>query len=900
MEQQRIVDAAFPGSGEIAVQMRKTDWAKTRLGPVEHWPGSLRTMLGVILGSRFPMMIWWGPDLLNFYNDAYRPILRDKHPKSLAAPAAKVWAEIWDFARPLAKGVMDGGPATWMEDVQLFIKSGAISEETYFTFSYSPIPGDDGKVGGLLNTVQETTVKVRGERQIRMLRDLAAHAAEAKSEDEAWRIVAEVLSANELDLPFVQLLILDEKGDRARLVATGGAKWNVGTAPAWPYSEALREGHEVLVEELAARFGALPVGKWGSRCDQAILLPLLRPGQSGPQAFLAAGVSPHRAFDDRYRRFYQATADQVANVIASARAFEGEKKRAEALAELDRAKTVFFNNISHEFRTPLTLILGPIEDALNSTAQALSGEELAAAHRNAVRLLRLVNNLLDYSRLESGRIKASFSPVDLAKFTSCLAGSFGSLVEGAGLRLIVDCPPLPERVYVDPELWEKIVLNLVSNAFKFTFKGEIRVSLLWRTSHVELSVQDTGTGIPEAELPRIFERFHRVAGAKGRSFEGSGIGLALVHELAVLHGGTVRVTSEMGKGSEFTVSIPTGSAHLPAEQIASGKEPSAHMEDASAYFLETAQKALARDVAALPLAVRGQDRKDIRILIADDNADMREYLVRLLGESWAVEAVADGAEALASAKAKVPDLVLSDIMMPVMDGVALLRELRADPQTREIPVVLVSARAGEETLLEGLDTGADDYLVKPFSARELIARENPRPDRAASPQDGLGTGERKPRTRGLQLFRLARLKGAPAVYPGLQPDSAGGLPRKAGRGRPAAPRTHRHRDPAHETTHRRPPYPLALFSRRIAPRPGRPQRDGPCRGRGSPEGRARPTGGYRDCAGDGSPRGYGAAACGSGEPPAQRLEIHVKTPERKDRGGHGKIGGTEADFLRAR
>lgn len=258
----------FAGGGEMGALMRSTDWSKTRLGPVEDWPRSLRTMLGVVLGSRFPMMIWWGPDLFNFYNDAYRPILRDKHPDSLAAPAAELWAEIWDFAGPLARGILEGGPATWMEDVQLFIKSGEIAEETYFTFSYSPIPGDDGKVGGLLNTVQETTAKVRSERQILTLHDLAARAAEAKSEDQAYRIAANVLSANELDLPFVLFYALNEKADDAQLIAASGWQEYHGRAKpthiaiteransdSWPFAEVIRTGHEVVVNDLSRGSG---------------------------------------------------------------------------------------------------------------------------------------------------------------------------------------------------------------------------------------------------------------------------------------------------------------------------------------------------------------------------------------------------------------------------------------------------------------------------------------------------------------------------------------------------------------------------------------------------------------------------------------------------------------------
>jgi len=397
------------------------------------------------------------------------------------------------------------------------------------------------------------------------------------------------------------------------------------------------------------------------------------------------------------------------------------------LGQLDATKTAFFSNVSHEFRTPLTLILGPVERAVASADGTLGGEDLAALHRNALRLLRLVNRLLDFSRIESG-LSAAFAPIDLAAFTAGLAGAFQSLFEDAGVELIVDCPPLPELVYVDRAHWEKIVMNLVQNAFKFTFRGAVTVRLRWLAAEVELSVQDTGTGIPEAELTRIFERFHRVAGARGRSFEGSGIGLSLVHELVRLHGGDVRVESEVDRGTTFFVTIPTGTAHLPPDRItaeASSLEPDGLIPSAG-HVLEAKQWARtaepsAAGVSAAPSAAEPSDAR-ARVLVADDNSDMREYLQRLLSPYWEIQAVPNGRAALTAALAAPPDLVLSDVMMPELDGVSLLAALRADPRTRTVPVILISARAGEEARLAGLETGVDDYLVKPFAAREVVTR----------------------------------------------------------------------------------------------------------------------------------------------------------------------------------
>ena len=733
--------------GEMGRLVRSMDWSKTPLGPIELWPRSLKTILGAVLGSRFPMLLWWGPDLLHLYNDAYRPILRDKHPASLGAPAAQVWAEVWDVAGPMARSIQEGGPATWTEDLQLFINSKGVTEETYFTFSYSPVPGDDGRVGGVLNTVQETTAKVQSERQIRMLHDLAARAADAKSEQDAYRLVLEVLSTNELDLPFALLYVLNEEADTAQLMgASGWSSYQGAAKPAraslceggemrWPLAEVVNGAREVIVDDLAARFGPLPVGRWGARPERAIALPLSRGGQSAPYAVLVAGVSPHRALDERYQRFFRATADQIMAVVACARAYEEERARAEALAEIDRAKTSFFSNVSHEFRTPLTLMLGPLEDELGERERLPQArrERIETAHRNGLRLLKLVNVLLDFARIEGGRVQAHFEPTDLAALTAELARNFQSAMQRGGLKFTVECPALPEPLYVDREMWEKIVLNLLSNAFKHTFQGGIAVRLAWLDHGVQLTVEDSGVGIPADEIPHLFRRFHRVKGAASRTHEGTGIGLSLVRELVQTHAGLIRAESELGKGSRFIVTLKAGTAHLPADQVGTTGDLTARSRAAEAYVQEAlrwlpaphaasaAGEVLAMGSDALgPVRVQAGPRA--RILWAEDNRDMRHYVARLLGRSYEVLAVPDGQAALEAALSSPPDLVLSDVMMPGLDGFSLLKALRADERTRHLPVILLSARAGEESAVEGLGAGADDYLVKPFSARELMAR----------------------------------------------------------------------------------------------------------------------------------------------------------------------------------
>ena len=674
-------------------QIDQFDWSATPIGPRHSWPQSLRTSLSICLASRFPILIWWGPELIKLYNDAYAVILGAKHPHALGAPGRQVWPEIWPVIGPMLDQVMNEGKATWSDDQLLFIDRSGYSEETYFTFSYSPILDESGGVGGIFTAVFETTSRVIGERRLDTLRRLAARASVARTVEEACRNAADILETNPHDVPFAAIY-LRRDGNRAECIAS------VGRAPV----DAPKEFD------------------WNERPDiwpgSAATLPLNVPGEEDTTGLLVAGVSPHRALDDAYRAFFTLVSGHITTAIADAHAYELERQRAEALAELDRAKTEFFSNVSHEFRTPLTLMLGPLEDLLTQPGiPAQTRERVELAHRNALRLLKLVNTLLDFSRIEAGRIDAAFEPTDLATLTRDLAGVFRSAIEQAGLRLIVDCPPLDQPVYVDRELWEKLVLNLLSNAFKFTFDGEIEVALRQAGGNVEFTVRDTGTGIPADELPHVFERFHRVKGARGRTYEGSGIGLALVHELATLHGGAVRVTSEVDRGSAFTVSVPVGSAHLPADRVSAARKRVTTALRSDAYA-EEALRWLPPAAQPSPPVVRST----ARVLLADDNADMREYVRRLLAQTYEVEAVGDGLAALEAARRSAPDLVLSDVMMPRMDGFELLRALRDDPALRQVPVILLSARAGDESRVEGLHAGADDYLIKPFSAQELLAR----------------------------------------------------------------------------------------------------------------------------------------------------------------------------------
>ncbi|MFT3770925.1 MAG: ATP-binding protein [Minicystis sp.] len=654
------------GGGDMGRLMRAFAWTATPLGAPGAWPQSLRSALGICLGSGFPIGLYWGPDLALLYNDAWSPILGTKHPWALGRGAREVWPEIWDTIGPLFDLVLTTGEATYSEDQLLPMRRHGYTEECYFNYTFSPIRGESGAVEGIFNAVVETTYRVIGERRTRLLRELGERTATARSPGEACTLAAATLGAAPLDVPFAALYLVDEGARGARLAGCSGVEAGSPAAPAflpldrdapWPIARARRRGRVEVVTGLADRLGvALPGGPWPEPAHTALVAPIVT-GAGLAGGFLVAGVSPRRAIDEEYRQFVEGAASHVATAVASATAYEAERARAEALAEIDRAKTVFFSNVSHEFRTPLTLMLGPLEDALAAPAPALAGESLALVHRNALRLLRLVNALLDFSRIEAGRAEASYQPTDLARLTAELASAFEPAMARAGLAFTVDCPALPEPVFVDHDMWEKIVLNLVSNALKFTFAGAVRVAIRARGDDVEMTVADTGTGIAAEELPRLFERFHRGKGTPSRTHEGSGIGLALVHELVRLHGGSIRAESEPGRGTTFTVTIPRGAAHLPADRVAAARALAKAATGAAPYVEEALRwlpEALAPAISA-SAEIPSEILPGARVLVADDNADMRAYVERVLGARFRVEAVGDGAAALAAARRERPD-----------------------------------------------------------------------------------------------------------------------------------------------------------------------------------------------------------------------------------------------------
>ncbi len=728
----QAVPEFLSGGGEMGQRIREYDWSKTPLGPVETWPQSLRTCIRIMLTSRQPIWIGWGKELIKFYNDPYKDIVRGMHPWALGSPASVVWKAIWRDIEPMLQQVMEKDIGTYVESQLLIMERNGYPEETYYTFSYTPIPGDSGGTEGMICANTDDTDRIISNRQLQTLTLLAKSLTDCKSNDEVVSRTIEVLKRNPWDFPYAVFRTI--QGTKAVLTeSTDFGEYASKVVPEIDLQADTEEAELIrrtiitrqpqLLNDLSEKYGDFPKGAWQVSPKKALLLPISRAGKE-PYGLLIVGMNPYRLYDEKYQSFFSLLTDQMAASFSSVHQFEEERKRAEALAEIDRAKTTFFSNISHEFRTPLTLLLAPIEDALNDPRIGAENKvRMEVAYRNTLRMQKMVNTLLEFSRIEAGRSEGRFRRVDICSLTEDLASTFRSAIERSGMRLVVQCDKIHGDVYVDTDMWERIILNLVSNAFKYSNDGAITVAISQSSGMVHVAVSDTGIGIPADQIDKIFDRFHRIENTGGRSQEGTGIGLSMVKELVKLHHGTIKVISKPNVGSTFTVSIPVGKAHLSKERIITTDGDYSVFRH-SAAFVEEALKWLPNHQQHTEHVTVPTDHSEIRskVLLADDNADMREYVRRLLSEQFTVIPAQDGEEAFHKMLEFRPDLLLSDIMMPKLDGFGLLKKVRSHPELKNIPVIFLSARAGEEAKVEGLDAGADDYLVKPFSAKELLVR----------------------------------------------------------------------------------------------------------------------------------------------------------------------------------
>ena len=761
----------FAGDGEHVRRLRQHDWSITELGPAAQWPAALRAAVRVCTASPAPMMVCWGPSLAQISNGACAALLSPPSPGQCASRSAKEtarasgaepWAATWATIGPSIEAALATGAAVVVEDVELIVARALPSEEIYVRIACTPLFSAAADApAGVLVALTETTERVLRARRLETLSRLGLEAAKARTLPTTCNAAMRVLGRNRLDVPFAAAYLVDEN-QGARLVAMTGLPADHPLPPEigddddrgpWPLAGVLQKRRPAELEGLESLSPPLVTQPWPEPVRRGLALPLLTP-RDALAGMIVLGISPRAVWDSAYRTFFEEIAGQLGASLGLTKAYQDERRRAEALAEIDRVKTAFFSNISHELRVPLTLLLGPVASAAEAAEPVLQGPEIEVVHRNAQHLLRRVNTLVDFVGIEEGRVRASYRPVDLAALTADVASGFRSAIEKAGLELVVDCPPLPKPVHVDRELWEKIVLNLLSNALKFTFEGTIIVALRAAEDGARLTVSDTGVGIEADSLPRLFERFRRIEEPRARSREGSGIGLALVQELVRLHDGRLDVQSVSGIGTMFGVTVPFGARPTSTDDALAPATPAAMPYVSEAMqWLQTMP----------PAEAEGAVDRHVHILIVDDNADMASYLRRLLSKRWSVACAPDGIAALDAIRERRPALVLTDVVMPNMDGFGLLRELRAESSTATLPVIMLSARSGEHAEA-ALEAGADDYIVKPFSARELVARVAARLE-----LDRLGTRLAQERAAIAEVFRqtpvpVCMLRGRRLVY----------------------------------------------------------------------------------------------------------------------------------------
>ncbi|WP_234807440.1 SpoIIE family protein phosphatase [Mycolicibacter senuensis] len=687
------------------------------------WPAELRGAVSVALTSRFPIVLWLGSDdLFLVYNDAYLQILGDKHPDALGRRGREVWWDIWDPISPMLNRVLTTGLATWADDLMLPVSTAGQAQERYFTFTYSPLIGGGGAVNGIFCAVAETTQRVLSDRRLHLLNAVSSAVMQSRTVGDAVNAAIAVCDGQPADLPFVAVYAEDADDGHLRLRGATPA-----VSPVLP---------PVWTEPVPGISDSLPV----DAVEQALVLRL---GYGAAAGALVIGLSPRRPLDVQYRAFCQLLADQLSSALSSATSYAQQRQRADALAAIDRSKTAFLTNVSHEFRTPLTLLQGPLDEALAEVSPGSPlADRLTTARRNAGRLLRLVDSLLDFARVEAGRVDPALVCTDVGALTAHIASSFSELCRRAGLELVLECRP--SLADIDATMWETIVLNLVSNAVKYTLDGAITVTVEDDEAGCRIAVRDTGVGIAQDDLERLGERFFRADDARGRSVEGTGIGLSLVRGLVELQGGTIAFDSVVDRGTVVTITLPGSSATTPVEH-----QPTVLAENP--YVVEAGQWV---DRAAAPAPVPA-DRRSL-VLIVDDNADMREHLDRLLSTRWRTARAADGEAALAATRELRPDAVVSDVVMPRMDGFDYVAAVRADPDVAATPILMLSARAGAAAASEGYAGGADDYLLKPFRSEDLIDRVAARMSAAARERDKRRSNDEQAR----RSLDVAHLDGA--------------------------------------------------------------------------------------------------------------------------------------------
>jgi signal transduction histidine kinase len=492
-----------------------------------------------------------------------------------------------------------------------------------------------------------------------------------------------------------------------------------------------------VVDDCSKIIAGLPLRQWDHLPESAIVVPIWTDTSTGlPRAVLILGLNLLCPLDSAYEDWIHVLRAHLTSSLSSVRAYEAEQQRLLDKERMERAKTAWFQGAAHDIRTPLTLVAGPLEDTLATALTPKQRSSLVLAQRNVARIQRLITSLLDFSRIEAGKLSGRFVPTDLGRFVGDLAALFRPAAERRQITFNVELDPSESSVYIDPLLLETVVTNLLSNALKYTEQGNITIRLAYG-SHADIDIIDTGCGIPAGELEAVTDRFHRATTALARGIEGTGIGLALAKEILGLHGGELFIYSQTAEetggphGSTFRARIPL----VERSSDVDGPEPASFGAYGKAVAADAMQWNQSDDWLGTPVSETPSDLErhmvpaDVlvfdatdTVLLVDDNRDMRAYIKRIFTPYCSVIEATDGEEALAIARANPPNLILSDMMMPKLDGHGLLVAIRNDPKTRLVPMVLLSAASDDDVRFAALTAGAEDFILKPFKPKELLAR----------------------------------------------------------------------------------------------------------------------------------------------------------------------------------
>lgn len=676
------LESALADGGEMGARVATFEWDRHPFGPMEQWPQRLRALVATMMRCPFPMHVTWGPELRQIYNDGYKALLGySKHP-ALGERLDVTFAEVFEsFTLPRIRLPLEQRRAYVTDDDMVPLQRHGWVEETHFAFSYSPLDDDDGVVRGVVTICMETTEQVLDTRRLATLSTLSVSTSGGATLSEVLPAAVDTIAAS-VDTPAAAVVELSEDG--CRVLASNGFD---GIGDALPLDES-------FAATCAQRFdrGLVPVGTLGlrPRHHRAWIEPPMscRVIGFGDHALVVA-VHPGLLFDGAFERYVRLVVANVAAGVDRVRSLVDHAERLAALRELDAAKDALISDVSHELRTPLTVVSG-LHDELLESPDLLDREGrglVEVAERNVDRLRRLVDSLLAFGKMSAGRLNPELAPADLAAVTRSVCDSFSNEFRRAGLRLDVEVHDTGV-VSVDVGMWETVVSNLLSNAFKFTLDGEVRVRLVTGADTVSLIVSDTGIGIPPEHLDRLFERFHRVRQAEARVQEGTGIGLALVDRIVRVHHGGIEVDSVVGEGTTFTVWIPR------------------RADDA-------ATDAGVTNTASV-VAEGGRLDPDVVVLVVEDSDDLRLLMERSIGRRCVVVSATNGREALDVLDRRHVDVVVTDAMMPVMNGFELMDAMAADPDLATVPVVLMTGLGGVDA------PGAAATVSKPFRVPDLL------------------------------------------------------------------------------------------------------------------------------------------------------------------------------------